>query len=78
METRRGYGMGIGGYNELCPVAMGLSLVTLFSLSVSIEDCLLLWMVVRSHTYYPEHILPYGSRKARYTLVMGSGSFWTD
>ena len=54
------------------------SLVTLFSLSVSIDDCPLLWMVVRSQTYYPEHILAYGSRKARYALVVGSGSFWTD
>ena len=54
---------------------MGLSLATLFSLFVSIKDRLLLWMVVRSHTYYPEHILAYGSEKARYALVMGSGSF---
>ena len=35
-------------------------------------------MVVRSQTYYPEHILAYGSGKARYALVLGSGSFWTD
>ena len=40
---------------------MGLSLVTLFSLSVAIEDHPLLWMVVRSHTYYPEHILLMGA-----------------
>ena len=45
---------------------------------VSIEDCPLLWMVVRSQTYYPEHILAYGSRKARYAIVMGSGSFRID
>ena len=44
---------------------------------VSIEDRPLLWMVVRSQTYYPQHILAYGSGKARYALVMGSGSFWT-
>ena len=43
-----------------------------------IEDRPLLWMVVRSHTYYPEHILAYGSGKARYALVVGSGTFWTD
>ena len=42
---------------------------------VWIDDCLLLWMVVKSHTYYPEHILAYGSGKARYALVVGSGSF---
>ena len=44
---------------------------------VLIEDRPLLWMVVRSQTYYPEHILAYGSGKARYALVVGSGSFWT-
>ena len=38
----------IGGCNKLCPVAMGLSLVTLFPLSVLIKDHPLLWMVVRS------------------------------
>ena len=78
MVTGQGYGMGIGGCNELCPVAMGLSLVTLFSLSMLIEDRPLLWMVVRSQTYYPEHILAYGSGKARYALAVGSGSFRTD
>ena len=45
---------------------------------VSIEDRPLLWMVVRSHTYYPKHILAYGSGKARYALVVGSGSFRAD
>ena len=39
---------------------------------VSIEARPLLWMVVRSQTYYSEHILAYGSRKARYALVVGS------
>ena len=78
MKTGQGYGMGIGGCNELCPVATGLSLVTLFSLSVSIEDRPLLWMVVRSQTYCPEHILVYGSGKARYALVVDFGSFRTD
>ena len=48
METRQGYGMSIGGCNELCSTATGLSLVTLFSLSTSIEDRSLLWIVVRS------------------------------
>ena len=45
---------------------------------VSIEERPLLWMVVRSQTYYLEHILAYGSGKARYALVVGSGSFRTD
>ena len=62
METGQGYGMGIGGCNELCPAATGLSLVILFFLSVSIEDRPLLWMVVRSQTYYPKHIVAYGSK----------------
>ena len=48
MEIGKGYGMGYGGCDELCLAATGLSLVTLFSLSVSIEDRPLLWMVVRS------------------------------
>ena len=51
--------------------------ITLF-LPVSIEDRPLLWMVVRSQTYYPEHILAYGSGKTYHSLVMGSGSFWTN
>ena len=45
---------------------------------VSIEDHPMMWMVVRPQTYYPEHILAYGSRKARYALVVGSSSFRTD
>ena len=32
-------------------------------------------MVVRSLTYYPEHILAYGSGKARCSLVVGFDSF---
>ena len=60
------------------PRPTGLSLVTLFSLFVLIKDRPLLWMVVRSQTYYPEHILAYGSGKARFSLVVGSGSFRTD
>ena len=38
METGQEYGMGYGGCDGLCPAATGHSLVTLFSLSVSIED----------------------------------------
>jgi hypothetical protein len=70
--------MGIHGRNMLCPAATGNSLVALFSLSMSIEDRLLLWMVVRSQFYYPKHILAYESGKARYSLVVGFGSFRTD
>ena len=75
IETGQGYGMGIGGCNELSPAATGHSLVTLFSLFVSTEDCPLLWMVVRSQTYYPRHIIAYGSENARYTLIVGFGCF---
>jgi hypothetical protein len=38
MVTGQRFGMGIGGCNRLCPAATGHSLVTLFSLSVSIKD----------------------------------------
>ena len=38
----------------------GHSLVTLFSLSVSVKDRLLHWVLGKSQTYYPEHILGYG------------------
>jgi hypothetical protein len=63
---------------KLCPAATGLSLVTLFSLSVSIKDRPLLWMVVRSQTYYPEHILTFRSGNDHCFLVVGSDSFRTD
>ena len=67
--------VGVIGY---LPQPMGLSLVILFSLFMLIKDRSLLWMIVRSQTYYPEHILAYGSRKAHYALVMGFDCFWTD
>ena len=66
------------GVTGCVPRPTELSLVTLFSLFMSIEDRPLLWMVVRSQTYYPEHILAYGSGKTRYALIVGFGSFWTD
>ena len=66
------------GVTGCVPWLMGLSLVTLFSLFVSIKDRPLLWMVVKSQTYYPKHILAYGSGKAHYALVVGFGSFQTD
>ena len=66
------------GVTGCVPRSTGLSLVTLFSLFVMIKDHPLLWVVVRSQTYYPKHILAYGSGKARYALVVGSSSFQTD
>ena len=52
--------------------------VALFSLSMLIKDRSLQWMVARSQTYYPEHILVYGHEKTCYSLVMGFGSFRTN
>jgi hypothetical protein len=52
--------------------------LVVFVPSVLIEDRPLLWTLVRSQTYYPEHILAYGSGKTCYSLVMGSDSFRTD
>ena len=66
------------GVTGCVPWPTGLSLVTLFSLFVSIKDRPLLWTVARSQTYYTKHILAYGSGKIRYALVMGSGSFRTN
>ena len=45
---------------------------------MSVKDRPLHWILVRSQTYYPKHILVYGHRKACYSLVMGSSSFRTD
>ena len=45
------------------PWPIGHSLVTMFSLSMSVKDRLLHWILVRSQTYYPEHILVYGSKE---------------
>ena len=51
----------------------GHSLVTLFSLSVSVKDRPLHWVLGRSQTYYPEHILVYGSREGSLLSYRG---FW--
>ena len=67
--------MGVTG---CVPRPTGLSLVTVFFMFVLIKDRPLLWMVVMSQAYYPEHILAYGSGKVHYALVVGSGSFRTD
>ena len=61
------------GVRGCVPWPTGHSLVTLFSLSVSVKDRPLLWILVRSQTYYPEHIL-----EARYAFVVGSSSFRAD
>ena len=51
----------------------GLSLVTLFSLSVSVKDRPLHWTLGKSLTYYPEHILGYGHRE---DLLLSCHGFW--
>ena len=78
MVTRQGYGLGIGGCERLCPVAMGHSLVTLLSLSVSVKDRPLHKTLGKSQTYYPEHILGYERLEDLLLSYRGSGSFRTD
>ena len=56
----------------------GHSLVTLFSLSVSVKDRPLHWTLGKSKTYYPEHILVYGRWEDLLFSCHGFGSFWTD
>ena len=71
METRQDHTSGL----DLDLVRQPSEALVAFVPPVSIDDRLLLWMVVRSQTYYPEHIPAYGSGKTCYSLVMGSGSF---
>ena len=52
------------GVRGCVPWPMGHSLVTLFSLSMTVKDRPLHWVLVKSQTYYPEHILVYGSIEA--------------
>ena len=78
MVTGQGYGLGIDGCKRLCPAAMGHSLVTLLSLSMSVKNQPLHKTLGKSQTYYPEHILGYGAWKTCYSLVMCFGSFRTD
>ena len=51
------------GVRDCVPRPTGHSLVTLFSLSASVKDRPLYWVLVKSQTYYPEHMLVYGSRE---------------
>ena len=45
------------------PQPMGHSLVTLFSLSMSVKDRPLYKKLGKSQIYYPKHILEYGRRE---------------
>ena len=40
---------------------------------VTVKDRSLHWILVRSQTYYPEHILVYGSREG---LLLSCHGFW--
>ena len=60
MEIRQGYGWVLVGVRGCVLRPTGHSLVTLFSLSMSVKDRPLHWTLGKSHTYYPEHILGYG------------------
>ena len=51
------------GLRGCVPWPTGHSLVTLFFLSVSVKDRSLHWILVRSQSYYPEHILVYESKE---------------
>ena len=51
------------GVRGCVPRPTGHSLVILFFLSVSVKDRPLHWILVRSQTYYPKHILVYGNRE---------------
>ena len=51
------------GVRGCVPRPTGHSLVTLFSLSMSIKDRPLHWTLGKSQTYYPKHILGYGRRE---------------
>ena len=64
MVTRQGYGLGVlMGVRGCVATDTGHSLVTLFSLSMSIKDRPMYWTLDKSQTYYPEHILRYGHRE---------------
>ena len=78
MATGQGTGMGSGGCNKLCSAANMVSLVVLFSLSVSIRIVRCNGWESCHRSYYPEHILAYGSGKTRSFRVLVSSSFRVD
>ena len=51
------------GVRGFVPRTTEHSLLTLFSLSMLVNDRPLHWVLVKSQTYYPKHILVYGSRE---------------
>ena len=73
METGQGYGWVLVGVRGCVLWPTGHSLVTLFSLSVSVKDRPLHWVLGKSQTYYTEHILVYGRREG---LLLSCRGFW--
>ena len=71
--TGQGYGWVLVGVRGCVAVDAGHSPVTLLSLSVSVKDRPLHWVLGRSQTYYPEHILGYGRRE---DLLLSCRGFW--
>ena len=71
--TGQGYGLGTGGCKRLCPAANRVLLGYTFSLSVSVKDWLLHWVLGKSQIYYPEHILGYGRMEG---LLLSYRGFW--
>ena len=61
------------GVRGCVPQPTGHSLVTLFFLSVSVKDRPLHWILVRSQTYYHEHILCLWEREGSLLSCCG---FW--
>ena len=75
MVIGQGYGLGMMGVRGCVLRPTGHSLVTLFSLSISVKDQPLHKTLGKSQTYYPEHILGYGCLEDLLLCCRGSGSF---
>ena len=57
LETEHGYSLGIGGCKRLCPAANGAYLGYTVSLSVSVKDRPLHWVLGKSQTYWPHSLV---------------------
>ena len=71
-------GVTLVGVRGCVAIDAGHSLVTLLSLSVSVKDRSLQWMLGKSQIYYPKHILVSGRLEDLLLSYRGSGSFRTD
>ena len=73
IETRQGYGLGIGGCKRLCRCGLRAWLgYTAFPVW-SVKDRSLHKILGKSQTYYPEHILVYGRLE---DLLLSCRGFW--